>query len=175
MTDISFSTAPCPCCGEMHPIDELELAYQLPDEIFELPRYTRRARAFGDGEYQTLDRHRKYVRALIPIPVHDRDEPYRIGAWVRVGPQTFRALAGLPAQSPTFVGRIANQVHALYAQSTLNVRVEIRPGDADQRPSLHVLDDTHALFAEQRDGIDLQRVLALYHLGTRAARDTSDP
>jgi len=164
MSDLPLRTARCGSCGEEHPIDELGLSFRRPDEIDVLMPYARRARARCDGDFATLDRRRHFVRGSVLLPIDGRPFPYVLGFWARVGPQTFRALQGLPADRPTYFGRLANHVEGLYARSTLNIAVEIDPPvDEDGLPTFRVVDPKHPLTFEQRDGISLKRVIQFFH------------
>lgn len=166
MSDLPLRTARCGSCGEEHPIDELGLTFRLPDEIRDLGAWTRRGRVEGDDDFMTLDHHRRFVRGSLLLPIEGRDFPYVLGFWARVGPQTFKALQGEPALSPTYAGRLANHARNLYARSTFNLAIAIDPPvDDESLPTFRVADDQHALFAEQRDGITLKRVIEYFHAG----------
>lgn len=71
-----------------NPIEGLDYSFQLPDCVFALPPAERSPR--NHKNFADLGA-RRFVRALLPIPLAGGDE-LRVGIWLEVAPAEFRAL-----------------------------------------------------------------------------------
>ncbi len=79
----------CAECGHEHPLDELELTFRLPDVVAALQPEERETRVQENKDLCVLDGKRFFVRALLPLPVAEREHPYNVGLWVEVSQQAF--------------------------------------------------------------------------------------
>jgi hypothetical protein len=152
----------CACCGELAPVSALELSFRLPDDVFQLSKTEQGAHCRMSSEYIVLNDNRFFVRALIPLPVHGRAEPYHIGIWAEVSKKNFirvLALSAKPAQAsaPPIPATLANQLP--FHKSTLGLSLTLQLRGPDTVPEVQLRPCEHTLYAEQSNGIDEARVL----------------
>ena len=158
MTD----TVTCSICGRIHAKEKSELVFRMPDPIFDLSKDEREKRCDIDDDFCAIDRQRLFIRGLLPIPVHGRTEPYRIGLWVEVDEATFGEICRLwedPAQAehPPLRGVLANDVPLV--PKTFRLAVSIQLAGPKTRPAFYLVSEDHPLSGEQRRGIDAHRAL----------------
>lgn len=144
----------CARCNREH--QELEPAFRRPDAIFAVPEEQRTERVRQSDDLTSIDDEVFFLRAVAPIPVHGRNEPYGWGFWVRVSRRDFEEYLRYfdvdpPADHPGFQGTIANQATAQRPTLGLPVHVHLNRGSA--RPSLMLLDDGHPLTLQQANGV----------------------
>ena len=162
----------CDCCGEYHPIDEHELLFRLPDEIFKLSDEDRDTRCRLIDELAILDETRFFIRGVLPLPVRHRTRPYHLGLWAEVSREDFTRifeLWGDPAQStePALSGSLATAV-PLHPE-TIGLRVAIQLVGTNLRPVLFLVPLEHSLFHEQSRGIHVHRAFEYAHRESHAA------
>jgi hypothetical protein len=68
-------TVACSVCGKVHPIDDIELVFELPDVIYALSEGERATRCDITADVCALDRERFFLRGLLPIPISGRATP----------------------------------------------------------------------------------------------------
>src|SRR5580704_9304970 len=151
---------PCATCGRSHPKSEIELTFRLPDAIFVLSEAERSNRCHMSSDLHVLDRKRFFVRGLLPLPVHGRDAPYRIGIWAEVDEQTFADIYHLwnesaQAECSPFLGSLANDIPTV--PTTLGLPIAIHLTGPKTRPEFFLPNDDHPLGHEQSHGIDSHR------------------
>ena len=164
--------AACECCGEFHPIDEHELLFRLPDEIFKLSEEDCDIRCRLIEEMAILDETRFFIRGVLPLPVRHRTRPYHLGLWAEVSAEDFTRmfeLWGDPAQAtePAISGSLATAV-PLHPE-TIGLRVAIQMVGANLRPTLFLMPVEHSLFNEQSRGIHAHRAFEYAARESRAA------
>lgn len=150
----------CRQCGQEHSIDEIELTFARPDDIAKMDELKRRMQVQEDDDLCVITSGRCFVRAVLPIPVEARDEPYNIGIWVEVERQAFRRILDLwsdPLQTdePPIGGTIANEISML--PGTLGLSVTMHLTGPTTRPNVYLLPSEHPLFAEQSCGVSAHR------------------
>src|ERR1700737_4216874 len=123
-------TVTCSACGKVHPIEDSELVFHLPDVIHGLAADERDARCDIHAEVCVLDRERFFLRGLLPIPVSGRSKPYNIGVWAEVSLETYRRIYERwddPDQrdEPRLSGTLANDV-PLQGRDTLGVEISLQ-------------------------------------------------
>ena len=168
----SVSTAPkaprlryrCPDCREIH--DGLpDLCFALPDAIFDLPASERERRALVSSDLCVLDDARFFIRCVLEVAIAEHTDVFAYGMWAEVAARDFNRYAvyyntDAPTHVACFTGRIANRLPL--TMETLGLGCEIRLSNEEGlRPAIVVADRGHALFAEQENGICLERALAL--------------
>ncbi len=122
----------CSVCGAAIPDLPLDFAYSLPDSVFDQPPSERSPRCNAD--FAELG-ERRFVRALLPVPVEDSAE-FRYGVWIEVDQDTFVRVVHAwddPATYPTltFSGVIANAIEPYGAKAVgLEVRAATRSQNA---------------------------------------------
>lgn len=128
----------CRYCGQ--PVAGLlhDLAFQMPDVIWELSESDRDGKAVSLGkDFWVLAPSRYFVRCLLPIPVAEDDE-FSFGVWVEVRDSAFRAAFDAwddpeAYRSIEFEGLLANRITAP-GWSGFGAPVRLRVRDARLRP-----------------------------------------
>jgi hypothetical protein len=155
----------CPTCTDRH--DGFPaLAYAMPDVLFALPVAERDARAVVSSDLCILDDERYFIRCVMTVPVLDCDQTIEYGPWVEVDASDFARYAvhfnggGHPGWVAA-EGFLANAFPA-NGHTTLGLNCMVRvASNKSQRPSVEILDHTHALQAEQVNGVPLPRALEI--------------
>lgn len=155
----------CDECGVAHPVEEIELSFELPDAIAAIPFEQRAAKCRQTGELCVLwgqggGAHRFFVHAHLPLAVADREQPYCLGVWLEVSDTAYYRIDALwndPDQSdePPMVAVLANNV-PFHSQS-IGLDGCLWLTGPDSRPSFDLAESTHGLYQEQQSGISAHR------------------
>jgi hypothetical protein len=150
----------CAQCGKEHPLETMELTFRRPDVIAALTAEQRALEVRESDDLCQMREGRWFVRGVLPLPVHERDHPYRIGLWVEVDEDAFQRIRELwddpdQADEPAMAATIANAIPTLPA--TLGLAAALRLTGPTTRPDVFVADGAHPLFAEQAGGIPFHR------------------
>jgi len=156
------STVACTTCGRIHPIDQSELTFGLPDVVFAMSEEERSARCDVSQDIVALDRERFFIRGLLPLEVVTRNRPYNLGVWVEVSPSIFRRIYELwnesaQDQEPRMPGHLANKVP--FHLDSRNLAVGIQLTGPTSRPEFYLEAVEHSLYGEQSRGIDEHRAI----------------
>lgn len=124
----------CSVCGAAIADLPIDFAYSLPDCVFDQPPSERSPRCNADfAEFGG----RKFVRALLPVPVVGSEE-FRYGVWIEVDQDDFIRIvqawddaAIYPAL--TFRGVLANAIEPFGAK-TVGIEVEAATRAQNARP-----------------------------------------
>lgn len=132
----------------------------------------RSERVSENNDIAIIDDSRFFLRAVVPVPVLGRVQPYNIGIWVEVSEPTFAEIYKLwddPAQqnSAPFSAVASNDIPSLPALSGLLGSLLLT--GPTTRPKLMLPDSAHPLAVEQATGIAPHR--AHYYSSIFAARD----
>jgi hypothetical protein len=162
----------CQQCGQDHPIDDLELAFRRPDVIAAMDPEEREQTVKEDNDLCAIKWSKYFVRALLPLRVSGRDEPYCIGIWVEVEQPTFSRVLELwsePGQAgeEPFDARIANSIPIL--PHTLGLPVKLHLTGPTTRPRAYLGAQEHPLALEQSQGITAHRAHEYSALFSRPA------
>jgi hypothetical protein len=161
----------CRRCGEEH-TGVPTFGFSYPIDYFDVPASERARRTFLTEDTCVVDDRRFFVRGCLEIPVHDSDEPFVWGVWVRVGKRDFFRFQDLlgeavRAQHGPFRGRLASPPRPYPDSEGLAVRVRLR--DQRQRPRIEMAAGRHPLIAEQRRGISMDRLIEIFELMTHSS------
>lgn len=154
----------CPDCRDIH--DGLpDLCFSLPDSIFELDEDARTVRALISSDLCVLDDQRFFMRCVLEVAISGHADLFAYGLWAEVSSRDFTRYAvyyntDAPPQLSTFGGQIANRLPLTEESLGLACLVHLSNEEAT-RPAIAVVDEQHALHAEQTEGIALDRALAL--------------
>src|SRR6266576_2807982 len=151
----------CSVCGQAHSLDQSELVFGLPDELFELSEKERTDRCDISDDVCALDRERFFIRGLLPLPVKGREKVYCIGMWAEVSVEVFGRIYKRwsdpdQADEPRLPATLANQL-PLHTWSTHALPVLIQLIGPKSRPEFFVQSREHDLYCEQTAGIDEHR------------------
>ena len=150
----------CAVCGKEHLRSELELAFRRPDPIVALAAEERATRVKETDDLCAIDYERYFVRSVLPLPVHSREEPYQLGLWVEVPRDSFMRIYELwsdpdQANEPAFAGSLANDIPSF--APTCGLAINLYLTGPSTRPTIVVADQGHPLFHEQAAGITEHR------------------
>jgi hypothetical protein len=153
----------CAICGDEH--DDLpDLGMEHPDPYLDVPEDERAARTtFTPDRCKVRDEQGEhyFVRGVILIPVHGREEPFGIGAWVSQSQTNYDRYATNEEMAPTF-GWLVNRL-AHYSETTFLLKARLHFRDPTKRPTIELEPSEHPLAVEQRDGISLARAWEIVH------------
>lgn len=150
----------CSCCGKFVPSSDIELSFQRPDEIAEMDEDEIQQRCRFNDDIYILDDKRYFIRCTLPLPVHERIEPYAIGAWAEVEENDFGKIWHLwedenQAQFPPISALLANKVPL--TKESQGCKILIRLTGPSTRPEIEILDPECSLHREQTCGIAVHR------------------
>jgi hypothetical protein len=153
----------CACCGDVH--DDLpDMGLEAPDPYLAVPEEERAVRATFTPDRCTVrdaDGEHYFIRGVILIPVHDRETPFGLGAWVSQSRANYERYERDEASGTTF-GWLVNHI-AHYPVSTFLLKTQVHFRVGDQRPTIELEPSDHPLAVEQRGGITLTRAWEIVH------------
>lgn len=159
--------AACTCCGKIHRLDELELCYRRPDPVVALGREERDATARETDDLCSIGEDHYFIRAVLPLPVWERERSYNLGVWAQVSQDAFFRVIDLwddpdQANEPPFEAMLANRLPDLPDTSGMPVQLELT--GPKTRPRIVVpASSQHPLHEEQRRGITAHRASEYTH------------
>ena len=150
----------CAECGHEHPPEELELSFRRPDIVASLQAEELQARVQENKDLCVLDGKKFFIRALLPLPVADRERPYNVGLWVEVSQPTFERVYELwdeddQAEEPAFHAEIANDIRIHPPACGLSASLSLT--GPKTRPIVSLSPAEHPLVGEQSRGITAHR------------------
>lgn len=156
---MSSDVAVCGQCGELHPIDGLELTFFRPDVVVELAKEQRERDVRESDDICVIRGERYFIRATLPLPVLESEIPYRIGVWVEAEEADFRRIYELwsdehQANEPPFTVRLANTIPTV--PDTRGLGAELRLTGPTTRPEIF-MHSGHPVADQQRQGITAHR------------------
>lgn len=151
----------CAKCGEDHPLEEMELTFRRPDDAAALSPEERQALLQESSDLCIIKGERFFIRAVLPLPVGDREEPYRIGLWVEVSQPHFERVYDLwesedQLSEPPIPAIVANDIPI--TAGALGHPAELRLSGPDIRPSVFLKPSAQPIYLEQSQGIDVHRI-----------------
>ena len=168
---------PCPLCGDVHDLSDLQVGFAKPDAYFAVPVDERETRVKMTADLAMIDGKHGFIRGVLEIPVRGEPNPFGWGIWVRVERDVFdhHAYAGREGFAPVpppAAGRIATQLPGYPQTLGVPVRVEASQ-NTTERPFFRTVDESHPLGVEQREGIHVER--ALEHLSRYLHSGATEP
>jgi hypothetical protein len=150
----------CAECGHEHPLEELELTFRRPDVVAALQVEEREARVQENKDLCVLDGKRFFIRALLPLPVVEREHPCNVGLWVEVSQQIFERVYEMwddanQAKEPAFRATIANDIRIHPPARGLSASLSLT--GPTTRPVATLSPAEHPLVGEQIRGITAHR------------------
>lgn len=150
----------CHQCGKDHPIDEMELSFRRPDAAASLTQEERERTVQESTDLCIISGTRFFIRAVLPLPVEDRERAYNLGLWVEVNQSAFERVYELWDESdqnlePPFDAHIANSIPTL--PETTGLSAKLRLTGSKSRPEILVSQGSHPLVGEQSMGINTHR------------------
>ena len=151
----------CAKCGEDHPLEEMELTFKRPDDAANLSPQEREEFLQESSDLCIIKGERFFIRAVLPLPVDSRAEPYRIGLWVEVSQSHFERVYDLWESEDQFLeppipAVVANEIPI--TPGALGHPAELRLSGPSYRPDVVLKLSAHPIYIEQSSGIDVHRV-----------------
>jgi hypothetical protein len=149
----------CGICGQTHAGLPTDQGYQLPDEVWAIPKQERPQRAKFDADLCQFD-DRLFIRCILYVPFTETDDAFGWGIWIEVEKWVFERYLSLyevdGSGEPPHPGKLANALPGYNATFGMNALIQF--GDRKDRPSVYFpSDDQSQLALEQRHGIDGSR------------------
>lgn len=152
----------CATCGRTHPVEAGELAFGLPEVVFDLPESERAVRCKIGKEIVSLDDNRFFLRGVLPLKVAGRAREYCLGVWAEVSDDVLSRVRELWSdpdqdQEPRMPGTLANKVP--FHSDTVGLRLAVQLTGLKTRPKFYLDTADHSLCVEQVRGIDEHRAI----------------
>ena len=150
----------CPCCEKLVPADTIELTFCRPDDIAVMDEEKREKKCKYNDDIYICEGHNFYIRCVLPLPVHDKDEDYSLGVWIQVSENNFNKIWDLwddekQSKEPPMDGLLANTVPL--TEGSKNTKVLVQLTGPTSRPKVLIQDEECSLYKEQTCGITIHR------------------
>ncbi|HYJ78052.1 MAG TPA: DUF2199 domain-containing protein [Longimicrobiaceae bacterium] len=151
----------CAKCGEDHPLEEMQLTFKRPDDAASLSPDERKEFLQENSDLCIIKGERFFIRAVLPLPVDSRADPYRIGLWVEVNQSHFERVYELwdseaQLSEPPIPAIVANDIPI--TPGALGHPAELRLSGPSFRPNVILKPSAHPIYTEQSTGIDVHRI-----------------
>ena len=165
----------CSVCGALHALS-MKYSVAVPQAAIDLPKEQLDERLVISADQCVIDGKDFYLRGRILVPVIGADEPFVWGVWAEVGPKDFLrtneqwTMQGRETE-PEFPGWLNTKL-PLFGD-TINLEVTVQTQAVGRRPQFTIVDVSHPLGLDQKNGIALQRVHSIadeiFHLTAASA------
>lgn len=157
---MNSDVAACQQCGAVHALDELELSFARPDAVFELSGDERKRDVQESSDLCVVRGEHYFVRAILPLPVHGSDIPYRLGVWVETSQVAYKRICELwrdedQALEPPFEVTLANGIPTV--PETRGLAALLHLTGPKTRPDVFIATSNHPMAEQQREGISAHR------------------
>lgn len=156
----------CSGCNDIHRgMPAFDAA--APLSYYAIPREEREARCELDTDACIIDGAQYFVFGCLEIPVHGETEPFSWGVWVSLSASSFEQWrASYDSAQRSHIGPFFAWLNAALAPypDTVNLKTRVHLRDGFIRPFIELEPTGHPLAVEQREGVSVQRVAALYAL-----------
>ena len=148
----------CPCCGRDVDPTQMDVAFRLPDPIFDLAGDEREARARVHSDLCSLDDTRYFIRGVIYVRIQRLDSEFGWGVWAEVPAETFFRYRDRydkdGSAEPPASGILANTPPGY---EKVEQALDVHFGPPDQRPTFRLLPSGSQLYLEQIQGLPVQK------------------
>ncbi len=162
----------CASCGQKH-AGIFDLACAMPEHWNGSEDYVPNAEAlssrhFLSEDFCIRDGSDFFVRCVLDIPLIGTDgASFGYGVWSTLSEKNFRLYtesfdSGNQGDLGPWFGWFSNRLKGY--PDTLNLKCQVRPRSNRRRPLIELEATDHPLVAEQREGIGVDRLLAIYAL-----------
>jgi hypothetical protein len=161
----------CRQCGRELGEHTLDIAFSLPDVVWELSDRERKRRAKFSSDVCVLDENRFFIRGVAFVSILGTDQRFGWGLWAEVDASAFRKYlevfkADARGEAPV-PGAVANSPRGYPALDGHGV--DLHFGTARERPTMTLHASAHPLSLEQQRGIAMVRVHEINELLHRKA------
>ena len=154
----------CNSCGQTHQ-GMPSFGAKAPLSYYEIPEPDRAQRCDLGSDDCVIDGKYFFVRGCIEIPVHGQTEPLNWGVWVSLSKESHLAwLSSFDSHTRSHIGPFFEWLNAWLKPypDTLNLKTKVHLRNKGIRPYIELEPTDHALAMEQRQGISVDRVAAIY-------------
>ncbi|EGY02783.1 hypothetical protein AZA_87614 [Nitrospirillum viridazoti Y2] len=154
----------CTTCDEWHE-GMPTFSAAAPLYYYSVPAAERPARCVLTSDTCVVDQTHLFVRGNIEIHVHGTAEPFVWGVWVSLSRPNFDEFsAHLDNERRAHLGPYFGWLSAALSPypNTENLKTRLHLRDNGMRPYIELEPTDHPLAVEQRQGIDMARVAAIY-------------
>jgi len=149
--------------------------FSFPIQYMDVPEAERDERVFLTSDTCVIDDESFFVRGCLEIPVLGSDEAFVWGVWVSLCEADFfrfQDLIGVAerAHHGPFPGWLCSPPRPYPDSTNLKTMVHLR--NDGTRPLVELEPTDHPLAVEQRQGIDVERVVEIYELMVHGKRPT---
>jgi len=129
----------------------MDYGFELPDEIWNMPKHERRARIRGMARVFVMDESRGFVRTMLPVNLDKGSVTF--GIWLEVSASTAQQAQAV-WDEPAYVdlklqGRVANYL-APWGNELLHAAATAKPADSNTLPFIYEGDAIVKSLLEQR-------------------------
>jgi hypothetical protein len=154
----------CKSCDQWH-VGLPGWSYPFPMPYFDVPEPERRERCYLTSEMCVVDDERFFVRGNLVVPIADGPDTLTIGVWVEISDDDFfeyQDLLEVKARRShgPYQGQLSAAIPTYPITEGLSVAVHIN--DDGIRPNVVILDSTHDLGRDQKQGLALDRIQQIY-------------
>jgi hypothetical protein len=136
-----------------------------PLYFYLIPAEERDRRCILGTDTCVVDQEHFFIRGCLEIPVHGEAEPFIWGVWVSLSKDSFdQFVACFDMNQRSHIGPFFGWLSAelpIYP-STENLKTRAHLRDNGTRPYIELEPTDHPLAVEQRNGIDVDRVVEIY-------------
>jgi len=149
-------------------------SWDYPIQYLEIPEEERPERCELTSDTCVIDAKWFFVRGCIEIPVYGVNDPFIWGVWVSLSEQSFNRFLELydvenREDEAPFFGWLCT--HIADYPDTINLKTMVHLRNEGLRPYIELEPTDHPLAREQRDGIEMARVAAIYEARVHVNND----
>lgn len=154
----------CSRCGKHH--EGLpDVGFDAPFYYYTVPEAERERRCTLTSDFCSIDNEDYFIRGCLEIPILEHREIFAWGVWMSVSDVNFNHYKDVfddrfQSHVGPFVGWLSNQLPVYAETLALKVRAHLR--DEGARPAFELEPTEHPLAVDQRNGISLERLQAIY-------------
>jgi hypothetical protein len=159
----------CRTCGQTHS-GVFDIAYASPyywegEESYVPNSAVRHSTHFLSEDFCVKNGEYRFVRGVLLLPLIGSQEHFGLGVWSSLSQASFDSMlehfndGDYPPDTQWF-GWFSNQVRGY--PDTLHLKCQVVPRGGRQRPSIELEPTDHPLAQDQRNGIDVDRLLEIY-------------
>ena len=149
----------CPCCGKQVAANDVELTFRRPDEIATMSEEDINELCLYNDEIYNLKNEKYFIRSLLPLPVHEKENRYCLGVWVQISKDDYQIIydtwdeVDLTHMEP-IPCLLANDIPLHENTNGLEIELQLM---GKTRPEIIIKDTNSSLYAEQTNGIKIHR------------------
>lgn len=155
----------CKTCETFHEHFPLDLAFQKPDEYFEIAKDEVNQRIWLNDAFNAdicmIDNYKFFIRGILPFPIIDTNDKFRFGIWVQVKEENCKRYYELwetndASKEPSFDGVISNKLP--HFEQSRGLAVTIKFQSNNQRPLFYLDTPKQDISIKQKTGVTMDEV-----------------